>query len=138
MDLSGQTAVVTGAGSGIGRAIALRLASEGAKLTLVGRRRAPLKKTAAACIDAGASEALVKTADISDRAAVERAFSAAAKQNGPIDALVANAGIGGANEPTGDGDRFDELVATNVNGTYHCLRAAESRLAKGPDARRQW
>jgi NAD(P)-dependent dehydrogenase (short-subunit alcohol dehydrogenase family) len=49
-------------------------------------------------------------------------------------ALVANAGIGGPNEP-GPKDRFEDLVATNLSGTYACLRAAQRHLAAGPDAR---
>jgi 3-oxoacyl-[acyl-carrier protein] reductase len=48
----------------------------------------------------------------------------------PLDALVANAGIGGSNEP-GDGDRFDEILQTNLYGTYWCARAAEPLLADG-------
>jgi NAD(P)-dependent dehydrogenase (short-subunit alcohol dehydrogenase family) len=54
-----------------------------------------------------------------------------------VRALVANSGIGGPNAPQSNGnpDRFDDLVATNLIGTYSCLRAAERHLASGPDAR---
>jgi NAD(P)-dependent dehydrogenase (short-subunit alcohol dehydrogenase family) len=48
--------------------------------------------------------------------------------------MVANSGIGGANHP-GPEDRFDDLVATNLNGTYYCLRAAQAHLAPGPKTR---
>ena len=121
--------VVTGAGRGIGRAIALRLAEEGARLSLLARGREALEATAA---DVGG--AFVAAADIRDAAQVADGFAGAAAANGPVDALVANSGIGGPNEP-GDGDRFDDLVATNLLGTYACVRAAQLHLAPGPERR---
>ena len=65
---------------------------------------------------------------------MERAFEAAREQHGALYALVANAGVGGPNE-AGSADRFDELVDTNLRGSYLCARAAQSRLAEGPGAR---
>jgi NAD(P)-dependent dehydrogenase (short-subunit alcohol dehydrogenase family) len=59
---------------------------------------------------------------------------AAAAAHGPVHAFVAVSGIGGPNEP-GDGDRWDDLVATNLSGTYWCLRAAQRNLAAGPETR---
>jgi NAD(P)-dependent dehydrogenase (short-subunit alcohol dehydrogenase family) len=56
------------------------------------------------------------------------------RANGPVHALCANAGLGGPNED-GPGDRFDDLVATNLTGTYHCVRAVLPHLAPGPAAR---
>ncbi len=108
----GKHVAVTGAARGIGRAIAERLASEGARLTLLDRDEAKLEG------------ATVRVVDISDRDAVLAAFAE------PLDALVANAGIGGANEP-GKNDRFDEILRTNLYGTYWCVRAAEPLLADG-------
>jgi NAD(P)-dependent dehydrogenase (short-subunit alcohol dehydrogenase family) len=125
--------VVTGAGTGIGRAIALRLASKGARLSLLAREVARLEETAQLARKQGA-EVAVFACDIRKRAQVDEAFEAAAATLGPIFALVANSGIGGANEP-GKRDRFDDLVATNLSGTYSCLRAAQGHLAPGPDAR---
>ncbi len=125
----GRHVVVTGAGRGIGRAIALRLAAEGARLSLLARGREALEATAA---DAGG--AFVAAVDIRDAAQVEDGFAAAADANGPVHALVANSGIGGPNED-GDDDRFADLVATNLLGTYACVRAAERRLAPGPERR---
>ncbi|MBM3976527.1 MAG: SDR family oxidoreductase [Planctomycetes bacterium] len=125
---------VTGAGSGIGRAIALRLARDGCRLTLAARTKARLDETARAISAGGGAKSLVLALDIRNPAAVERAFAASAKQLGPLHALVANAGIGGPNV-AGKQDRFADLVATNLSGTYHCLRAAEQHLAPGPDAR---
>lgn len=126
--------LVTGAGTGIGRAIALRLARDGYVLTLAARTKARLDATARAIEKAGGAAPLVLALDIRDRAAVDRAFARAAGERGPLLALVANAGIGGPNAP-GDGDRFAELIATNLSGTYHCLRAAERHLAAGPQVR---
>jgi NAD(P)-dependent dehydrogenase (short-subunit alcohol dehydrogenase family) len=108
----GKHVAVTGAARGIGLAIAERLSSEGARLTLLDRDEPQLP---------GATARVV---DISDRDAVFAAFTE------PLDALVANAGIGGANEP-GENDRFDEILQTNLYGTYWCVRAAEPLLADG-------
>ncbi len=99
-------------------------------LTLVARDRSRLEESAAAL---GAPVHLA-TCDIADARAVERAFAAAAEALGPFHALVASAGIGGANGD-GDGDRFDELVRVNLNGTYYCCRAAVRHLAPGPRTR---
>ena len=108
----GKHVAVTGAARGIGLAIAERLASEGARLTLLDRDVSHL------------DGATVRVVDIRDRDAVTAAFTE------PLDALVANAGIGGANEPVAD-DRFDEIVQTNLYGTYWCIRAAEPLLPDG-------
>jgi NAD(P)-dependent dehydrogenase (short-subunit alcohol dehydrogenase family) len=121
--------VVTGAGRGIGKAIALRLARHGARLSLFARGEDALHVTAEEI-----GGAFVRAVDIRDAAQVDDAFAAAARENGPIHALVANSGIGGPNE-AGAGDRFDDLVATNLVGTYRCIRAAERSLAPGPDRR---
>ena len=108
----GKHIAVTGAARGIGLAIAERLAAEGARLTLIDRDEPLLE---------GATKRVV---DISDRDAVFAAFTE------PLDGLVANAGIGGGNEP-GESDRFDEILQTNLYGTYWCARAAEPLLADG-------
>jgi len=68
--------------------------------------------------------ATTRSVDIRDRDAVLAAI------DGPLDALVANAGLGGPNEG-GDGDRWDEIVQTNLYGTYWCIRAAEPHLPDG-------
>jgi NAD(P)-dependent dehydrogenase (short-subunit alcohol dehydrogenase family) len=129
-DLSGRAAVVTGAGTGIGRAVALRLARAGAKVALLGRRRAPLEGVAAEA----PGGAFVRSADVRDRADVDRAFDEIAHQLGPLHVLVANAGVGGPNLVGGE-DRFDEIVRTNLDGAYFCLRAFERHLAPGPEPR---
>lgn len=126
--MSARHVVVTGAGTGIGRAIALRFARDGARLSLLARNVDRLEDTAAAARAAGAVQARAWRCDIRVRGEVDAAFEAMAHAHGPIAVLVANSGIGGANAP-GQGDRFEELVAVNLTGTYHCLRAAQARLA---------
>ena len=121
--------LVTGASRGIGRAIALRLAREGARLSLLARSVDGLGETARA-----AGGVHVEVCDVRDRAAVDRAVDAAAAAGGPLSALVAVSGAGGPNEP-GPDDRWDELVDTNLSGTYWCVRAAQRHLAPGPEAR---
>lgn len=119
--LEGKHIVVTGAGTGIGRAIARRLADEGARLTLLARDEERLRDVVPG--------ATTRSCDIRDRAQVEAAIVE------PLDALVANAGIGGPNAPdwtsNGSGDRWDDIVQTNLFGTYWCARAAERLLPDG-------
>jgi NAD(P)-dependent dehydrogenase (short-subunit alcohol dehydrogenase family) len=114
--LEGKHVVVSGAGTGIGRAIAQRLAAEGARLTLLARDEARLRDVVPG--------ATTRACDIRDRASVFAAIDE------PVDALVANAGVGGPNPP-GEDDRWDEIVQTNLFGTYWCCRAAERQLAQG-------
>ena len=124
--------VVTGAGTGIGRAIALRLAREGASLTLLAWDEDNLRETASR-ID-GATH--VQTCDVRDRRKVDRAFSRAADALGPIHGLVTCSAIGGPNgEDDEGGDRFENIVQTNLHGTYYCVRGALRHLAPGPDTR---
>jgi NAD(P)-dependent dehydrogenase (short-subunit alcohol dehydrogenase family) len=126
--------VVTGGGRGIGRAIALRLASEGARVSVCGRTASELEETRELCLAAGADRVYASTCDIRDRTAVNDFFAAVAESCGPLHGLVANSGVGGANEPGSD-DRWTELVDTNLTGTYWCLRAAQAHMAPGPEAR---
>ena len=132
--MQGAHALITGAGTGIGRAIALRLAGDGWAVSLFGRREGPLGETAEIIAGVGPGPVFVAPCDIRDAGQVGAAFGAAVAKLGPISALVANAGIGGANTP-GSGDRFEDLVATNLVGTYHCLRTAQTHLAAGPETR---
>lgn len=126
--------VITGAGTGIGRAIAMRLAREGATLSLLARDSHRLESAAREALKAGASAVHLGPCDIREPAQVDEAFAECANVMGPLRGLIANAGIGGPNEP-GPGDRFDDLVQTNLVGTYHCLRAAQRHLQPGPTTR---
>lgn len=123
-DLTGRVAVVTGAGRGIGRAIALRLAEDGAAVALLGRNRERLEAVAA---ESG-ERAAVHPCDVSRRAQVDDVFDAVRESLGPLHVLVANAGIGGPNPLDGE-DRWDSIVRTNLDGAYFCLRAFERHLA---------
>jgi NAD(P)-dependent dehydrogenase (short-subunit alcohol dehydrogenase family) len=125
---AGRHVVVTGGGKGIGKAIAERLAAEGATLTLLARDLERLGEVAGA-LGAGAA-----ACDVRDRHQVDAAFAAAAAERGPIHALVANSGLGGPNAD-GPDDRFEDLVATNLHGTYYSARAALRHLAPGPGTR---
>ncbi len=123
--------VVTGAGTGIGRAVARRLDRDGASITLLARDRERLRATATAL----AQPSHVVTCDVRDGSMVGKAFAEAAERLGPIHALVACSGLGGANGGDRESDRFDDLVATNLNGTYYCCRSALDNLAAGPEVR---
>lgn len=123
-DLGGRRAFVTGAGSGIGRAIALALAREGAALTLVGRTLEPLQ-TAAEEIQALGATAAVATGDVRNKADVDRLIAEAVARFGGLDMLVNAAGItnpGWAADMTEES--FDRVVSINLKGTFLCCQAA--------------
>ena len=120
MKLLGQHAVVTGGGTGIGAAIARALAAEGARLTLVGRRREPLEEVAG-----GGFDALVAPADVTDREQVEGAFAIARATQGPITILVNNAGAAqGAPFAKVTEKLWRDMLAVNLDGMFHCCQAA--------------
>ena len=125
--------VVTGAGTGIGRAIALGMSKRGARVILMARNLDRLEETASQ-VRAEGGEASTYSCDIRQKGEVEGAFSAAATAHGSLHGLVANSGIGGANMP-GPEDRFEDLVQTNLVGSYYCLRAAQQHMAPGPESR---
>lgn len=115
--LTGQTALVTGAGSGIGRAIALRLATEGASVIALDLSRDSAEETAA-LIEEGGGHATVIACDVGDTDAVSNAFSALDR----LDVLVNSAGVAhvGTVEQTTSQD-LDRIYRVNVKGTYHCV-----------------
>jgi NAD(P)-dependent dehydrogenase (short-subunit alcohol dehydrogenase family) len=119
--LSGAHAIVTGAGRGIGAAIAAELALEGARVTLLGRNRAELDAQAATLPDA--AQALVVTADVSDEDAVRSAFARARERHGQVAILVNNAGAG-SSSPFAKLERaaWDATLAVNLTGSYLCAR----------------
>jgi len=113
--LEGRHALITGAGRGIGAAIARRLAQDGARLTLVGRQLAPLQALA------DELGALALPCDVTDSLAVIDTFARA----GPVDILVNNAGqaLSSPLERTSDA-MWQQMLAVNLTGTFNCLRAA--------------
>ena len=125
--LAGRHVLLTGAGTGIGRALAERAAREGATLSVLSRDRERLERVADELEAAGAVRPRTASVDVRDRAAVEAAVAEAVGASGPLWALLANSGVGGPNGP-GPDDRFAEVVETNLYGTYWCVRAAEPHL----------
>jgi NAD(P)-dependent dehydrogenase (short-subunit alcohol dehydrogenase family) len=111
---AGKNLIVTGAGRGIGRAIAQRFASEGADVLCLGRTLEPLEETVQLC---GSGWAL--TADVSRREDVERAVSAALERWGRIDFLINNAGIDDETPFLDiDPERWDAVIGTNLTGVF--------------------
>lgn len=119
--------LITGAGSGIGRAIAHRLYRDGCAITLLGRRLEALIETAQ---DMDQQRVQVHSCDIQNEARLNDICALVAAQLGAFHGVVANAGIGGPNEP-GERDRFVEIVQTNLIGTYQTLRAVQPHLHTG-------
>ena len=125
MDLSGRVAVVTGAGSGIGKAAALRLARRGARVAAVGRTRDELEQTVAQ-IEGDGGEAAVFEADISDPVRMREMMDEIGERWGRIDVVFANAGINGVWAPLDelDPDEWDRTLSINLKGTFLTVKYA--------------
>jgi NAD(P)-dependent dehydrogenase (short-subunit alcohol dehydrogenase family) len=120
MRLAGHHAIVTGGGTGIGAAIARALAKEGAKLTLLGRRRGLLERVAS-----DGMSALVAPADVTDRAQVNGAFALAREAQGPITILINNAGAAeSAPFARVTAEAWRRTLAVNLDALLHCCQAA--------------
>jgi len=118
-----KVAVVTGAGSGVGRAAAVRLLKDGWRVALVGRRAQPLKETVA--LGKGAERAVTISCDLADPAAVMKMAADVLAQFGQVDALVHAAGT---NIPKRSWelltiDDYRAVVDTNLNGAFYTMRA---------------
>jgi NAD(P)-dependent dehydrogenase (short-subunit alcohol dehydrogenase family) len=126
--LAGQVAIITGAGRGIGRAIALTLAELGASTVLCGRSRAALEQTANAIQASGgpnAEKSSVIECDVTDLQSVEALAERVERTFHRLDILVNNAGIGAAAGPLhqlAPGD-WDRVLNTNLRGVYYCIRS---------------
>jgi citronellol/citronellal dehydrogenase len=122
--MAGQVALVTGSGSGMGRATALEMASCGAKLALFARREEPLQETAE-MIRAKGGEAFVVPGDTRDEASIETAMRRIKDHYGKLDVLVNNAGgqfISAARDLTNKG--FEAVIRNNLIGSWQMTRAA--------------
>ncbi len=130
--LENQTILVTGAGSGMGYATALRLADEGANLILWGRREDPLRKLAN-IISARGAAPLVQTCDISDPAEIKAALDQAVAQFRSLDGVFANAGYLGDFKPLNETrpEDFETLVATNLVGTQQTVAQSLLHMTSG-------
>jgi NAD(P)-dependent dehydrogenase (short-subunit alcohol dehydrogenase family) len=130
---SGRTALVTGAGSGIGRAVALALADEGANVVVAGRTAGPLDATAAQIGERG-GKALAVTGDVSRAADAEALVRAAVDRFGSLDVAVNNAGVLRPGRPVADIDEADwhETFAVNVTGVFLGLRAQIRQMRTQP------
>jgi 3-oxoacyl-[acyl-carrier protein] reductase len=132
--LAGQVAVVTGAGRGIGRAIALKLAELGAHTVLCGRSREALEQTAAAMQSSGQSsvKSSVIECDVTDLHSVEALAEHVERTFHRLDILVNNAGIGGAGGPLPQlpPDNWDRVLNTNLRGVYYCIRSLAPIMIK--------
>ena len=128
--LAGKIAIVTGSSSGIGKAIALAFAGEGARVVVAARRRALCEQVVKQVQERG-GEALAIQTDVADEAQVERLIAETVKRFGRLDILVNNAGIGGGGRIADTStETFDQVINTNLRGTFFCCRAGFRQMKK--------
>jgi NAD(P)-dependent dehydrogenase (short-subunit alcohol dehydrogenase family) len=125
MELEGRSTLVTGGGSGIGAAAALKLAEAGADVAVLGRTKEELQEVAAK-IEARGRKALVLVADVSDEAQMRSGFARAADEFGRLDFVFANAGINGVWAPIDELSyaEWNKTNAINLGGTFLTLHFA--------------
>jgi NAD(P)-dependent dehydrogenase (short-subunit alcohol dehydrogenase family) len=130
--LQGRVALVTGGGSGIGRAAALAYAREGALVMVAGRRAAAIEETATLIVAAG-GVASSYVADVARGESVRRLVDTVLARHGRLDIAFNNAGIEGKFAPIGDLDEsdFDAVVATNLKGAWLCIKHQVAAMRAG-------
>ncbi len=136
MGTANKVAVVTGAGTGVGRAVVLALLQEGFSTVLAGRRREPLDATARA-VTASESRTLVVPTDVTDPSSVKNLFTKTKEVFGRLDLLFNNAGIGAPAVALEDltYDQWKAVVETNLTGAFLCtqeaIRLMKSQVPRG-------
>ena len=127
----GRVALVTGASRGIGRAVALKLASDGYRVAINYQNSASAAQDVLERIRASGGTAIAVQADVSSAEQVKGLFSAVAKELGPVEVLVNNAGITRDNLLVRMSDEeWDSVVRTNLNSVFFCARAAIRTMMK--------
>lgn len=118
-----RSVLITGGGSGMGRAIALALATEGCRVAIAGRQEDKLRQVAAA--SKSTTPILTHAVDVADRQSVNGLFAWAADKLGPIDVLVNAAGMNTAKRTIADlpPEMWDAVLAVNATGAYNCIYA---------------
>jgi len=137
--LEGKTVVITGASRGLGEAMAIGLAAQGAGVVLAARNVDDLERVAKACSDAGAQHATVVQTDITDEPQVQRLVEGVLEHDGRIDVFVANAGTsyGMLTDKkfrelhSYDADITRQLFEVNVIGTWLCMKHALPKMQAG-------
>ena len=132
--VEGKVALVTGAGTGIGRAVCVRLAEEGAEVVVTSQTPSHVEDTRRLTAEASGREPLALTLDVGDSSAVDRAVAHVVERFGRLDILSNNAGIelveGPSTLETTDDD-WERLFRVNVAGTFYACRAAAPHMPDG-------
>lgn len=133
MKLAGKTAVITGGGTGIGAAIAVALAKEGARVAIAGRREEKLREVAEGYD--GEPPILFHTVDVADRADVDALIRWADQELGHIDILVNSAGINVSPRTMAEmaPENWDKVLAVNATGAYNAMRAVLPQMRERHD-----
>lgn len=135
MSASTKTAIVTGAGTGIGKAVTLALLKDGYRVVLAGRRPAPLEKVAGEAGETGTRTLVVPT-DVSNPASVQNLFARTAEAFGRLDVLFNNAGVGAPPVPLEDlpYSQWQNVLDINLTGAFLCTQEA-FKLMKAQEPR---
>jgi len=125
MELKNRSAIITGAGKGIGKAIAVALAAEGVNLGIIARTSADLETLKDSLTNTYGIKVFIATADIAVKSDVDQAIASLKESLGSIDILINNAGIGTFGTLLEmDHEQWERIIQTNVLGTYYVTRAA--------------
>ena len=132
MKLTDKVAVITGAGSGLGRAIAMRFAAEGARIIIAELNEATGEETLR-LVQAQGAEAFAVATDVSDSASVTKLFNAIDARGWPVDVIVNNAGNAGQLTPVHlmTDEQWHNVVNVHLSGTFYCTREAVKRMLAG-------